>query len=972
MLTVAILGRVEVLRDGAPAAVPSGLTTELLVRLALDAGRPVRAERLVEDLWPGEVGTRPNTLQAKVSQLRRALGDPAALTGGTAGYTLALEADQVDALRVLRLADDASAQLANGDAAAAMRTCRAALHLFGPEVLPAAGTAEWVLPHRVRLEEVRLRLAEDGLAARLALGAAGEVIGELESLVAVHPLRERLWSLLITALYRSGRQSDALAAYRRVTRLLADELGVDPGPELAALERQVLAHDETLAPPPRSAPAPAGRGNLPALSAPIVGRADDLTAVRASLATHRLVTLTGPAGVGKTRLAIEVARLTGAPDGTWLVRLDSVRSPAQVPVALAAAVPGVDAADVAAGLRGAEVLLVLDNCEHVAEAVAALAVRILGAAPGVRVLATSQRSLGLDGEVVHTLTPLSEADAVTLFTRRAAERKPSFALTDATAPTVAQLCRALDGLPLAIELAAARARILSVTEIAARLDDRFTLLADPVSDRPTLAAALSWSYDLLFPDDQRGLWALAQFPGGATMPAVEHVLAELGVPAASALDIVARLADRSLVTVDDGGSGATRYRLLDSVRAFAADRAAAADADGDAADALLDWVAGVAESVADQVRGPGQAAHVAVTAAERATIDVALDRARACDPGLGLRIAVDLGWAWVLLDDSAAAARLRSARLAAGAAPAGLRVRALLLESWLEAMSGDLRPALTALDAATALAGDDEYLVNLTRWYAGFVLFQDSRPAEAAAALEACLPAFAASGATWYEGGSRLLAAFAYLAVGDTVAGRAACEDAIRIVGPLGDAWGLLHAEAALGRLAQAEQRFADAARHHGRAAESAQRLGFGGAAALHLAHLGRAQHDAGDPTAVDTLRRAIAGAERAGDLRLLAMTRVTQAEVLRAAGDRAAARDLLVAANRWYAESGAGDGALLAACRLAVLRAEDGDPDAAAELRRIHDAARSAGDRHVADLAAAALAETSHPFQGVIMEHRG
>ncbi len=956
MLTVAVLGRVEVLRDGAPAVVPSGLTTELLVRLALDAGRPVRAERLVEDLWPGTTGTRRNTLQAKVSQLRKALGDPAALTGGPAGYTLAVDPDRVDAARALRLADEGSAQLAKGDAAAAATTCRTGLALFGPEVLPAAGPADWVLPHRVRFEEVRLGLVEDGLAARLALGAAGELTGELESLVAVHPLRERLWSLLITALYRAERQSDALAAYRRVTRVLADELGVDPGPELAALELRVLAHDQVLAPAaPVSAPR---RGNLPVLATPLVGRGDELAAVCASLSAHRLVTLVGPAGVGKTRLATEAARRTVATDGAWLVRLEGVRTAAELPLALAAAVPGVDAAgaNLAEGLRGADLLVVLDNCEHVAEAAAALAAQVLDVAPGVRVLATSQRSLGLDGEVVCPLAPLPEADAVALFALRATERKPSFVLTADTAPAVARLCRALDGLPLAIELAAARARILTVAEIVARLDDRFTLLADPVSDRPTLAAALSWSYDLLFPDDKRGLWALAQFPDGATMPAVEHVLAALDVPAASSLDVVARLVDRSLVTVDDRGPDATRYRLLDSVRAFGADRAAEAGAAGVAADAVLDWVASVADMVAARVRGPGQAAHIAVTAAERATIDVALDRARAHDPAAGLRIAVGFGWAWVLLDDNAAAARLRAARLAAPAAPGELRLTALLLEAWLESMSGDLRPARAALDAAIVLAGDDEQAVNLTQWYAGFVLFQESRPAEALAGLARCRAAFTASGATWLAGGSRLLAAFAHLALGDTVAGRAACEEAIEIIAPLGDAWALLHAEAALGRVAQAEHRFADAARHHAHAAESAAGLGFGGAAALHLAHLGRAQHDAGDPAAAATLRRAITGAELAGDLRLLAMTRVNLAEVARSAGDRTTARRLLVAADRWYTESGAGDGAALAACLLATVRAEDGDPDAGPELRRISEAARSIGDRQVQALALNAL----------------
>ncbi|MGK5115622.1 BTAD domain-containing putative transcriptional regulator [Geodermatophilus sp. CPCC 205506] len=935
MLTVAVLGAVEVRIDGVPAAVPGGRTTELLVRLALDAGRPVRAERLLEDLWPDETGARRNTLQAKVSQLRRALGDPAALTGGPAGYTLAVDPRCVDAVRAVEAADRGAALLASGDAAGAAAACRAGLELFGSEVLPAAGPAAWVLPHRVRLEETRLRLVEDGFAARLASGAATELVGELESHVAAQPLRERSWALLITALYRAGRQGDALAAARRVTRLLAEELGVDPGAELAAVTRQVLAHDPALDRPTAPVRAPR-RGNVPALSAPLVGRADDLSALQASLRTHRLVTLVGPAGVGKTRLATEAARLDDAPDGAWLVRLEGVRGAAELPAALGDVLPGTDAAgDVVGGLRGADLLLVLDNCEHLADAVAGLVAQVLDAAPRIRVLATSQRPLGIDGELLRTVPPLPEEDAVALFAQRAAERRPGFVLTDETAPAVAQLCSSLDCLPLAIELAAARARILTVAEMSRRLDDRFTLLADPTSSRParrrTLAAALAWSYDLLFPDDQRGLWALAQFPGGATLPAVEHVLAALGVPAGAGLDVVERLVDRSLLDADPGGPETTRFRLLDSVRAFAADRAAEAGAADVAADAVVAWVAGVAGVVAAQVRGPGQAAAVAVTAAERATIDAALDRARAADPETGLRIAVGFGWAWVLLDDAAAAARLRAAREAADGAPLDLRVTALLLESWLEAMSGDLRRARTTLDAALLLAGDDGPLADLTRWYGAFVLTQEGRAAEALAALERCRGAFAASGADWYAGGALLLAAYAHLALGDTGAGRAACEESIAVLGPLGDAWALLHAEAALGRVAQAEHRFADAARHHGNAAEAAGRLGFAGAAALHLSHLARAQHEAGDPGAASTMRRALAGAEQAGDLRLLAETRVALAEIVLAAGDRAAARDLLEAATRWYAASGAGEGAALAARLVGTLRQEEDEEAGAA-----------------------------------------
>jgi predicted ATPase/DNA-binding SARP family transcriptional activator len=939
VLTVAVLGRVEVRRDGIRAEVPAGLTASLLVRLALDAGRPVRADRLVADLWAAAPATRRNTLQAKVSQLRRVLGDPAAVSGGAAGYTLVVDPAAVDASEALRLAEAGAALLARGDAAGAAATCRRGLGLFGAEVLPAVGDAEWARPHRLRLEEARLRLTEDELAARLQLGAAGEVTGVLEALVATHPLRERLWALLVTALYRAGRQSDALAAHRRVSRLLAEELGVDPGPELAVLERQVLTHDRALrapGPQPGGAPTPSTRrrpGNLPALAGPLVGRADDAAALVAALDAHRLVTVTGPAGVGKTRLAVEVARRLDAPDGAWLVRLDGARGAAELPTLLADAVPFADAADVPAGLRGAAALLLLDNCEHLVEAVAALATRVLDAAPRVRLLATSQRPLGLDGERVHVLAPLAEPDAVALFADRAAARGARLTLTPDTAREVARLCRALDHLPLAVELAAARARVLTVGEITARLADRFPLLADAAAGRParrrTLAGALAWSYDLLTDDDRRGLWALAAFPDGATLPAVAHVLAALdgtgpdGAPD-GALDTVDRLVDRSLVSPDPPADpqGATRYRLLDSVRAFARDRAAAAGAADRAADAVVGWVARLADTVAARVRGPRQAAQVAAVAAERVTVDAALHRARSRDPACGLRIAVGLGWAWVLLDDGAAAAHLRAARAAAPDAPRDLRLRALLLESWLEAMSGDLRTARTALTDATALAGDDPLAAELTRRYGGFVLLQEGRVAEAAADLERSREDAAARGDAWAEGASALLAAFAHVARGDAAAGRAACEAAIRLLEPLGDAWGLQHAEAALGRIAAAQGRLAEAAQHHARAAGSAAALGFPGAAALHLTQLGRVQHAAGDPAAAATLRRAADVAERAGDLRLLADARLGLARVLLAAGDRAGARALLEAAARWYAASGAGDDAALAADLLAAVRA--------------------------------------------------
>ena len=282
------------------------------------------------------------------------------------------------------------------------------------------------------------------------------------------------------------------------------------------------------------------------------------------------------------------------------------------------------------------------------------------------------------------------------------------------------------------------------------------------------------------------------------------------------MDVVERLVDRSLVVVDgsiDPGGAVPRYRLLDSVRAFARERAAEAGVADVLADAVVGWVQQMAATVAAGVRGPDQAALVARTAAERATVDTALDRARQDDPVTALAIAADLGWAWVLLDDVAGAARLRAARTPD--APRALQARALLLESWIEAMSGDLAAARRALDAGTVLAGDDP---QLAAWHAGFVLSQEGRFPEALATLESCRAGYAARGCAWAEGGSALLAAFAHLGRGDTMAGRTACEAAIRILTPLGDTWALLHAEAALGRVAQAEGRYTDAARHHAHA----------------------------------------------------------------------------------------------------------------------------------------------------------
>ncbi|WP_433046390.1 BTAD domain-containing putative transcriptional regulator [Dactylosporangium sp. CS-033363] len=931
MLTVAVLGPVEARRDGERLAVPSGKTTELLVRLAFDAGRPVRAERLLDELWGG-ARTARNTLQAKVSQLRRALGDAEAVASGPDGYTLRIDPDGVDALRAVRLADAAGEARRAGDHAAAHALAAEALALFRGEL----DGGDWIEPHRVRLEEVRLGLLEDSCAARVEAGTGGgELIGELEALVRDHPLREGLWHSLVTALYRAGRQADALAACARARTVLADELGLDPGPALQALEARILQRPSI--------------GNLPGFAAPLVGRAADLEALAGLVRDRRLVTVTGTAGVGKTRLAIELARGLAAPGGVWLVRLDAIDDAAFVPhvVAETLHVPGGGAA-LAERLAAAETVLVLDNCEHVAGAVAALAARLLDAAPRLRVLATSQVPLGLDGEALYVLEPFPLADSVALFAARAAEIRHRFVLDPATEQVVAEVCRSLDGLPLAIELAAARVRSLSVQEIARRLGDRFTLLRDPTGRRRALAAAITWSYDLLFPDDQRGLWALAAFPGGAPLPGAERVLVALGVPPAAVLDVADRLVDRSLATPEIAAGGAVRYRLLDSIRTFALDRLQESGAAADAQRAQAAWYAETAAWCAATVRGAGQPDCAAFVRAERANIDAALAWCAEHDPPLGARIANGFGWTWVVLGDGVAgAARVRAALVP----DPRERATGLLLAGWLEASAGDVARAAADLDEAFVLAADldDDRLRADVERHRAFLHIQEGRPHDVLEAAEASLIEYRRLGLAWETAASLLLAEYGSIMLGDTAGAARAAGEAAALLAPIGDPWGTLHAEAMLGAIAHAELRFADAAGALTRAADAADLLGFLGQAALHLTTLGRVQHRAGDPTAATaTLHRAIAAANTSGDLRITATARLHLARILRTSGSRAEARELLRQNDLWYRAAGGGDGALLTRCLLA---------GSVPELEAVLAEARAAGDRETQVHALDALA---------------
>jgi predicted ATPase/DNA-binding SARP family transcriptional activator len=972
---VAVVGPIEVRRDGELVRVPGGKTSDLLVRLALEAGQVVRADRLVDDLWAdGAVNTRRNTLQTKIAKLRRALGDPLVIVSGDGGYKLAVESRDVDALVVLRNVVTASRLLDAGDSRGADDLCASTMKLFSGEILQGAGDGEWVDPHRARLVEARVRLVEIQFSARLRLGDVGDVVGELEAAVVTYPFQESLWELLITALYRAGRQADALATYQRVRHLLADELGLDPGPQLQQLEQRILVHDPSLGVPDRMSGTPAldaRAGNLPSMSVELVGRESESAALRDLLAGSRLVEIIGPGGIGKTAIAIATGRaLTDSgdagPGGVWFARLEFATTADEVMDAVIAAlnVVGGEAA-LFERLKGATALVILDNCEHVIDAASALATRLLDAAPGLRILCTSQVPLELDGEAVFELAPLALSDAVELFTRRASSRGKRQTVSEAD-DARRELCRSLDGLPLAIELAAARTKTLSIEEITRRLDDRFNVLSDPTSRKPerrrALRATIGWSYELLFPDDKRGLWALAAFAGGAPLPAVEFVLAALDVPASTAIDVIGRLASRSLVIVDDDDpSRPVRYRLLDSIRAFALEALSDAELTERALAAHAEWFADAAGSSTQGVRSRGQAEHLSFARAERANIDAALAWSSAHDPALAIAIVNGFGWAWIVLGDSRGAQRILTALDAAGeTASSRDRALALLLASWIEASTGHLELARNHIALAGEVADtvQDVDLQARCCYYLAYVVSHDGEWEDALELTRRSRALYEGLDRPWDQAANALFAARAAISAADAKRGAEALSDVDHWLGMVDDPWLHVRRDAIVGELARIEHRFDDAVHYLGRAAETSQRLGFRQTEAYQLSSLGRAQCQAGDYEAgAATLELAIVKAEATGDLRLAALARVHLGRVLRGLGQRARARTVLDIATAWHRDAGGGEQAALGECLVAAMDAEDGVADAEVRLRAILDNAQGTGDAHVEVFALDALA---------------
>jgi predicted ATPase/DNA-binding SARP family transcriptional activator len=834
--------------DGGLVPVPGLKVRALLADLLVHEGRPVPADRLIDDLW-GEAppGNPMGALSAKVSQLRRVLEDAepgarALVESRPAGYLLGAAAERVDARCFQALVERAREAAEPKERAALLAE---ALGRWRGPALADFRDEEFTRAAVARLEELRLTALEEQAEVRLALGEHGALAGELGVAVEEHPLRERLRAAHMRALYGAGRQNEALEGYERYRVLLADELGLDPGAELAALQRAVLRQDPGLGGP--AAPEPSRpRSNLPVPQTGLIGRDGAVREIRARIGTDRLVTLTGPGGVGKTRLAIETAAgLAGAfGDGVWMAELaglerSTVPDLAEVVTAILDIrdAPGASNSRLAAALGARRLLLVLDNCEHVVEQAAELADRLLRGVPGVRVLATSREPLGLPGEVVWAVPPLdvpgrdddpAASSAVRLFAERARAASRGFLLDGDTAGRVGELCRRLDGIPLALELAATRVRTLGVEGLVERIDDRFRLLSSghrggPARQR-TLTAVIDWSWDLLTGPERAVLRRLSVHADGCTADSAEVVCAGGDVPDADVLDVLVRLVDRSLVVMTERPGEGPRYRLLESVAAYAAERLAEAGETRRAEAAHSGHYLALAERAAGGLTGPEQARWLARLDVESANLRAALDAAGSADEAL--RLVNALAWYWFLRGRLTEALRSLEAALARGGSP-DVRARALAWRAGLAVLKGAPGDWKARRDEALALvdATGDDRLKAWARWFLTFARAELDDTGEGAAILEEALAGFRASGDRWGEAAALVQRAMHAHARGEPAALERDAERAAVLFGEVGDRWGRLQAVEWLGGLAELTGDYDRAERLHHDAQRMAEEL---------------------------------------------------------------------------------------------------------------------------------------------------
>jgi predicted ATPase/DNA-binding SARP family transcriptional activator len=825
--------------------------TVLAVLLAA-RGRVVTAERLADDLWAGDPPPSATvTLHGYVSRLRRALepGRPprapsTVLLRQGPGYVIPVSAGPVDAELFTRAAADGSQLLREGAAAQALQRLDAALALWRGPAYAECADAEFALPEIARLDGLRLAAREDRLAALVQVRGSAAAVPELEAFTAEEPLRERGWELLALALYRSGRQTDALAALRSARRTLSDDYGLDPGPTLQRLEAAVLAQDPSLdlpepAPaspdrsgsgPPRqrragdalpttsevgdderaglptatqqpehSVPADGGPGsNLPKPLTTFVGRAAQLAVLGRLLDEHRLVTLTGTGGTGKTRLALEAAARRELADGPWFVDVSGLHD-ADLLVEEVATVLGVaaggSATALAATLRTRQTLLVLDNCEHVIEATAELAAALLSRCPGLQVLATSREPLGIPGENVLDVPPMElETEAVELFGQRAAAQVPGWEPTAAELSTVRHICAELDGIPLALELAAGQCRVLSVDQVAGHLEDRFSLLQNGsragVQRHRTLETAIEWSYSTLDDDSRRLFGMLGIFEGGFDLSAAAAIG---GVT--SPLRGVSTLVTKSLLTVEQG-TDPRRYRMLQSLRQFGAVRLDPVDRER-AERRHREWFLALAEEGSFGMRGRHSAEWMARLEREMPNARAAMAGALAAgDPLTAQRIAAALSWFWYRRAHVAEGTRWLVTALAAGGADRPGAAHAHFGLGMLHYLGGDLeggfRHARTARELAAA--GGDSVTDAVATTYMSYFFAYSGDLDSATRTADEGLALARGSGVAWPVADALMVRGQVLRSTGDADAALAVLDEAAARAQHCGHGWAAISA----------------------------------------------------------------------------------------------------------------------------------------------------------------------------------
>jgi predicted ATPase len=909
-LEIRLLGPFEVHISGRPVNVSGGKRQALLALLALRRGRVVGVEALIDALWADELPAAPrNAVQHHVARLRAALGQDA-IVASPDGY--ALRDATVDVLWFEELLEEARSALRAGDAGAAAEAVGLALEFWRGPALQGFTDTAWFRAEARRLESLRVDALEEQFEAALALGDHREIVAALRAALEENPFRERLWGQLMLALYRSGRQPDALEAFREARRVFSEELALEPGPDLRRLEEAILAHDPAIAPVPA---ARRRRGNLPALSTSFVDREDALAQVLALLRDYRLVTLTGPPGVGKSRLALEAARSLESefPDGAWFVDLARAGGEDDVVRLVAHAVDarGADPlARVIGRLRDAVAILLLDGCVRVIDEAARVASAVVAGCPNVRVLATSPEVLHVPGEARVAVEPLGGPDpaasgsvgshAVQLFVERARAARPGFELTVEAAPLVAQICRQVDGLPLAIELAAARAHVLGLAEILSVVEHRLELLRNRPAPDPTRAALqklVEWSYDLLHADEKSLLHQVAVHRGGASLPSLVAAGASHGLDEATVAYLLGVLVDKSILSVSFPAEGA-RYGLLDTVQEYTLERLAESGRLDAARRAHAEYFATLAVAARAELRGPEWRAWIRRLELDNDNLWTALTYARdARDSGIAARLA-SLAWYFTLAERVTEGRRFLDLALAAASetVPVAERLELLAFLCYLATEELDLDAAIEIGERALALAatGAAPPGTGLVEAALALALAKAGNVERAHALAEQAHATLEAGEDHWAIAAASLLRAQVAAFAGDvsTVAAMAAAVyphaeatgfDAFCVPAMLLDAW-----------VAERRDDRDAAAGAYRRAFDLAGRVGFADHAAFALSGLASHALASGDLARAEELeRRALVTAEAARAAWAAAHARVELGRILAAAGDTETAAKL-------------------------------------------------------------------------------